>query len=87
MRKQVVEGKMIGSYGWTADHVRAFFGGAQFYGIPSSAVEKAGDPYGRIVHDYGYYPKESYSVNATHSCTSVRYLTTKEVVDILDEVI
>ena len=45
-----------------------------------------GDPCGRIVHDYGYHPKNSYSVNSMHSCTSIRYLTTKEVVSILDSV-
>ena len=47
---------------------------------------KNGNPCGHIVYDYGYYPDKSYSVNATHSCTSVRYLTTKEVVAILDSV-
>ena len=64
----------------------AFFGGAGFYGIPGNAVPKNDDPFGRIVHDYGYYPKGSYSVNSAHSCTSVRYLTTKEVVSIVDDV-
>ena len=39
-----------------------------------------------MVHDYGYYPTGSYSVNATHSCTSVRYLKTKEVLGILDDI-
>ena len=48
---------------------------------------KNGNPCGRIVHDYGYHPEQSYSVNATHSCTTVRYLTTQEVVTILDSVI
>ena len=86
MKKQVLEGRMIGGEGWTTDHVRMFFGGRQFYGIPSSGVMKDGDPCGRIVHDYGYHPRESYSVNATHSCTSVRYLSTKEVARILDSV-
>ena len=45
-----------------------------------------GDPLGRIVHDYGWYPKGSYSVNATHSCTSVKYLSVKDTVGILDRV-
>ena len=45
-----------------------------------------GDPLGRIVHDYGYYPEGSYSVNAAHSCTSVRFLSLFEVTSILDEV-
>ena len=47
---------------------------------------KDGDPLGRIVHDYGYYARGSYSVNATHSCTTVEYLTFKQVVSILDDV-
>ena len=71
--KQVVAGKMIGGRGWTESDVRRFFGGRDFYGIPCSATEKGGDPLGRIVHDYGYFPTRSYSVNATHSCTSVKY--------------
>ena len=59
--------------------MRNFFGGKQFYGIPCGAVAKGDDPMGRIVHDYGYYHTNSYSVNATHSCTSVKYLSSKEV--------
>ena len=86
MAKQVTSDKMIGGKGWTAKHVTDFFGGAGFYGIPCSATAKGGDPLGRIVHDYGYHPRGSYSVNATHSCTSVRFLTLKEIVNILDEV-
>ena len=44
MKKQVLSGKMIGGEGWTADHVKAFLGDKQFYGIPSSCVEKTGTP-------------------------------------------
>ena len=47
-------------------------------------MEKQGDPYGRIVHDYGFYTKGSYSVNATHSCTRVVYNSTPQVASILD---
>ena len=86
MKKQVLAGKMIGGEGWSSDHVKEFFGGQNFYGIPSNGVTKHWDPCGRIVHDYGYHPKDSYSVNSTHSSTSVRYLTTKEVVSILNSV-
>ena len=71
MKKQVLLGKMIGGPGWTANMVRMFFGGKNFYGIPCGAVEKGGDPLGRIVHDYGYYRRGSYSINATHSSTSL----------------
>ena len=53
MEEQVRAGKMIGGKGWSARHVREFFGGANFYGIPCSATAKGGDPLGRIVHDYG----------------------------------
>ena len=77
---------MIGGKGWTTQHVNNFPGGSGFYRISRSATAKAGDPLGRIVHDYGYYPKGSYSVNATHSCTSVKFLTLKEIATILDEV-
>ena len=59
MKKQVLLGKIIGGPGWNAQDVTRFFGGLGFYGIPSSAVEKNGDPYGRIVHDYGYHEKGS----------------------------
>ena len=86
MRAQVLQGKMIGGEGWTSRHVKDFFGGKNFYGIPCNGVMKNGDPCGRIVHDYGYHPRSSYSVNAAHSCTSVRYLTTEDVVTILDSV-
>ena len=63
-----------------------FFGGKNFYGIPCGATEKDGDPMGRIVHDYGHYKKGSYSINATHSSTSVRYLSFRERVGILQNV-
>ena len=86
MSDQVKSGKMIGGEGWTAKHVREFFGGSDFYGIPCSATEKDGDPIGRIVHDYGYHPVGSYSVNSTHSCTSVKYLSLFKVTSILDQV-
>ena len=87
MSKQITSGKMIGGQGWTAKHVREFFGGAEFYGIPCSATAKDGIPLGRIVHDYGYYhPEGSYSVNATHSCTSVKFLSLFEVSSFLDQV-
>ena len=86
MKKQVQQGRMIGGEGWTSSHVRSFFGGKQFYGIPSNGALKGGDPCGRIVHDYGYFPQGSYSVNSAHSSTRVRYLTTKEVVIIMDGV-
>ena len=38
------------------------------------------------MHDYGYYPEGSYSVNVAHSCTSVRFLNLFEVTIILDHV-
>ena len=63
-----------------------FFGGRGFYGIPYGAVPKDGDPYGRIVHDYGFYVHGAYSINASHSCTRVVYNTTKEIASILDGV-
>ena len=77
-------GKVIGGPGYTAGDVTSFFGGRGFYGIPSGAVPKGDDPLGRIVHDYGFYRRGSYSVNACHSCTRVRYHTIKEVSSILD---
>ena len=51
MAKQVRAGKMIGGPGWTAAKIRQFFGEREFYGIPSGAVPKGGNPLGRIVHD------------------------------------
>ena len=86
MKKQVLLGKMIGGQGWSSQDVKNFFGGRGFYGIPCSAVEKNGDPFGRIVHDYGYHEKSSYSVNATHSSTSVTYLTFKETATIIEDI-
>ena len=86
MKKQVETARMIGGPGWSAGDVTRFFDGREFYGIPCSAIEKDGDPLGRIVHDYGFYILGSYSVNATHSCTRVIYHTTQEVTEILDGV-
>ena len=66
-------------------NVRDFFGGAGFYGIPCTATSKDGDPLGRIVHDYGYHPEGSYSINSAHSCTSVKFLSLYEISTILDQ--
>ena len=84
--QEVLTGKMIGGPGWTSGTVREFFGGKNFYGIPCGAVEKDGDPLGRIIHDYGYHPRVSYSVNSTHSSTSVKYTTFKERMQILGDI-
>ena len=64
--------------------VQEFFGGRGFYGIPCGAVEKNGDSLGRIVHDYGFYPRGSWSVNSIHSSTAVVYNTTKQNAIILE---
>ena len=87
MQQEVLAGRMIGGPGWTADTVRQFFGGRQLYGIPCNATEKGGDPRGRIVHDYGYFPNGSYSVNATHSSTTVNYISVPERVQLLRNVV
>ena len=42
---------------------------------------------GRIVHDYGYYIRGSYSVNAAHSNTSVRYDSIRKRVLTLEKVV
>ena len=86
MRKQVLLGKVIGGPGWSSEHVTNFFGGQGWYGIPCSAVEKDGDPIGRVVHDYGFYQRGSYSINAAHSNTSVRYDSIRRRVLVLDKV-
>ena len=86
MRQEVSAGRAIGVPGWTPKTVRKFFGGAAFYGIPCNATEKDGDPLGRVVHDYGYFPKGSYSVNAAHSSTSIKYISVKERVALLKDV-
>ena len=41
---------------------------------------------GRIVHDYGFYKGGSYSTNAAHSCTSVKYLSFAERTALLQHV-
>ena len=56
-------------------------------GIPCGATEKDGDPCGRIVHDYGFFLPGSYSVNAAHADTSVRYDSIRKRVRVLDEVL
>ena len=76
---------MIGGPGWSAIDVIEFLGD-KFYGIPCSAVEKDGDPFGRIVHDYGYYSRGSYSINASHSSTTITYTSFKETVRTIDRV-
>ena len=86
MRDEVLAGRMIGGPGWTADTVRSFFGGQSFYGIPCGATEKNGDPFGRIIHDYGFYPNGSYSINASHSSTTVKYISVAERVELLENV-
>ena len=60
--------------------------GAPFYGIPCNATDKDGDPRGRVIHDYGYFEKGSYSINAAHSSTTVRYISVKERVNLLKNV-
>ena len=77
---------MLGGPGWTAAKIRRFFGGRGFYGIPSGAVPKGDNPLGRIVHDYGYYKRGSYSINAAHSNTSVTYMKTQERIRLLEHI-
>ena len=50
-------------------------------------MTKDGDPLGRIVHDYGYYKQGSYSINAAHSNTSVKYDSIRKRVRLLENVI
>ena len=87
MAVQVRQGKMIGVPGWSSIHVSGFFGGDRWYGIPCGATEKDGDPLGRIVHDYGYHKTNSYSINAAHSDTSVRYDSIRKRVRILENIV
>ena len=47
-------------------------------------MEKDGDPLGRVVHDYGYFKPGSYSINAAHANTSVRYDSVRRRVLVLD---
>ena len=54
--------------------------------MPCGATEKDGNPMGRIVHDHGHYKQGSYSFNAAHSSTSVKYLTFVERAMILENV-
>ena len=77
---------MLGGPGWTTKVVRRFFHGKDFYGIPCGAVMKNGDRYGRIVHDYGFYKKGSYSINAAHSSTRVKYCSMQERAHILTKI-
>ena len=87
MQLEVCEGRVIGGPGWTPGVVvRKFFGGAPFYGVPCNATDKDGDPRGRVIHDYGYFEKGSYSINAAHSSTTVRYISVKEQVNLLKNV-
>ena len=60
--------------------------GLNFNGIPCGAVEKDGDPVGQIIHDCGFYREGSYSVNAAHASTSVKYISPQECMRILDRV-
>ena len=75
---------MIGGPGWSSQKITEFFGSKQMYGIPCSAVAKDGDPLGRVVHDYGFYKRGSYSINAAHADTSVRYDSFRRRVQVLD---
>ena len=85
-RKQVLEGRMIGGPGWTCQRVTSFFDDRQWYGIPCGAVEKDGDPLGRVVHDYGFFKRGSYSINAAHDNTRVRYDSIRKRVLVLRDI-
>ena len=87
MRKEVMAGRMIGGPGWTSQKIRQFFSGKEFYGVPCSATTKDGDPRGRIVHDYGFFKRGSYSINAAHSSTSVEYSKEVERMQVLEHVV
>ena len=39
------------------------------------AVEKGGDPYGRIIHDYSYAPENDISINDALVDNSVQYIS------------
>ena len=43
--------------------------------IPCGAVEKGGDPHGRIIHDYSYAPKNDFSINDALLDNSVQYIS------------
>ena len=86
MAKEVVNGRMIGGPGQTSESVKTFFGGQDFWGIPCGATEAKGDPYGRIVHDYGFYMKDAYSINAAHSSTAVQFLSFSERATVLEDI-
>ena len=45
------------------------------------------DTFGRIVHEYSYYKHGSYSINAAHSDTSVRYDSIRKRVRLLENVV
>ena len=42
---------------------------------------------GRIVHDYGYYVPGSYSINAAHANTSVKYDSIRKRLLTIDKVV
>ena len=77
---------MIGGPGWHAAVVRQFFGGADFYGIPSGAVEKNGDMHGRIIHDYSFPSATQGSVNSALINTSIQYISFVDRAKLLSKV-
>ena len=82
---EIQKGRMIGGYGWLAEHVRRFLD-KQFYTIPCGAVPKNNDPDGRIIHNYSYPSARSGSVNAALINTSVAYISFQDRVALLDKV-
>ena len=86
MAKEVREGRMIGGPGCT----RAWYVNSLVVRTSTAyhpvRLKKNGDVYGRIIHDYGYHPNFAYSINATHSCTSVKYKTLSETAAIVRDV-
>ena len=65
---------MIGGPGWSRSDVHRFLK-RNFYVIPCGAVPKGSDPYGRIIHDYSYAPKNSFSLNSALMENSVQYIS------------
>ena len=84
-RSETERGRMLGGPGWGRDAVREFLQ-REFYVTPCGAVPKGTDPHGRIIHDYSFAPRDSFSLNSSLLENSVQYISFTERVKALSSV-
>ena len=85
MRKKSRREECWGGVGWSRKNVEKFLK-RKIYVIPCGAVEKDGDPWGRIIHNFSHPTKKFNSINSALTDTSVEYISFKNRVAKLAQV-